>query len=79
MNFKDLLIEKKSAIVKKWFDLIIETYPSDPSNYFKKQTNPFLNPVGHTISEGIDGLFDELLNGVDSLRSFSLFSTIFCE
>jgi hypothetical protein len=70
MNFKDLLIEKKSSIVKKWFDLIIEIYPSDPSNYFKKQTDRFLNPVGHTISEGIDGLFDELLNGVDSSEKF---------
>ncbi len=65
-----LLVEKKSSIVKKWFDLIIDTYPSDASNYLKKQTNCFLNPVGHTISEGIDGLFNELLNGVDFSEKF---------
>jgi hypothetical protein len=70
MNLNDLLVEKKSSIVKKWFDLIIDNYPSDASHYFKKQTNRFLNPVGHTISEGIDGLFDELLNGVDHSEKF---------
>lgn len=76
MNLKDLLVEKKSSIVKKWFDLIIENYPADSSSFLKKQKNRFLNPVGYTISEGIDGLFDELLNGVDSERFFPFLNDI---
>ena len=76
MNLKDLLVEKKSSIVKKWFDLIIENYPADASGFLKKQKNRFLNPVGHTISEGIDSLFDELLNGIDSERSFPFLNDI---
>ncbi|HEC96678.1 MAG TPA: hypothetical protein ENI58_00730 [Nitrospirae bacterium] len=66
MELKGLLIEKKAAILSKWFDLILESYPSDTSTFLKKQKNQFANPVGHTISEGIEGLFDGLLKEVNS-------------
>jgi hypothetical protein len=76
MNLKALMSEKKDAIVKKWFDLIIDNYPSDASNFFKKQKNRFSNPVGHTISQGIDGLFDEILHGIDSEKLFPFLNDI---
>ncbi len=66
-----LLVEKKSAIVKKWFDLIIDTYPSDASNFLKKQKNRFSNPVGCIISQGIEDLFDELLHDIYSDKCIS--------
>ncbi len=76
MNLKALLSEKKAAIVKKWFDLIIDNYPADASNFLKKQKNRFSNPVGHTISQGIDGLFDEILHGIDSEKLFPFLNDI---
>ena len=66
MNLKDLLLEKKSTILKRWFDVIVETYPSETSNFLKKQKNCFANPVGYNISQGINGIFDELLSEVDT-------------
>ncbi|NOY40115.1 MAG: hypothetical protein GXO95_07810 [Nitrospirae bacterium] len=66
MELKSLLTEKRATILKKWFDLILDTYPSDTSSFLKKQKNQFANPVGHTISEGIEGLFDGLLEEADS-------------
>jgi len=69
MNFKDLLLEKKSAILKRWFDVILESYPADTSNFLKKQKNRFANPVGYTISQGIEGLFGEILQGIDSEKA----------
>jgi len=71
MKLKDLLSERKTAIVKKWFDLILQDYPADATNFFKQQKNPFANPVGHTLSEGIGRLFDELVYGLDSDEVFS--------
>ncbi len=68
MELKSLLTEKRAAILRKWFDLIVDTYPSDASSFLKKQKNQFANPVGHTISEGIEGLFDGLLEEADSDR-----------
>ena len=76
MNLKDLLVEKKSLIVKKWFNLIIENYPSDASDFLRKQQNRFLNPVGNTISEGISDLFDEILRDGDSDKFFPILNDI---
>ncbi len=65
MKLNLLLLENKQKILKKWFDLILETYPPDTTSFLKGQKNRFDNPVGYTISEGIEGLFEELLRGVD--------------
>jgi len=66
MELKNLLLEKRADILKRWFDLILETYPPDTSNFLKRQNNRFTNPVGYTISQGIEGLFDELFQGTNS-------------
>ena len=76
MNLRALLSEKKAAIVKKRFDLIIDNYPADASNFLKKQKNRFLNPVGYTISQSIESLFDELIQGVDSEKLFPFLNDI---
>jgi len=64
MNLNHYLIEKKSAILKKWFDAVVETYPNETSTFLRKQKAQFTNPVGYTLSEGIEHLFDALLQGM---------------
>lgn len=61
MKLYNLLSEKKSAILNRWYDAVLDTYPSDTSGFLKGQKNPFLNPVGSTIFQGIENLFEELL------------------
>ncbi|NIO21611.1 MAG: hypothetical protein GTN76_12945 [Candidatus Aenigmarchaeota archaeon] len=72
MKINLLLLGKKPKIVKKWFDLIVETYPPDTSNFLKRQKNRFDNPVGYTFSDGIEGIFDELVSGgnTDKVNTF---------
>ncbi len=64
MNLKEHLTEHKSAIQKKWFDGVAGTYPTETSTFLKKQKAQFTNPVGYTLSEGIEHLFDALLQGM---------------
>jgi hypothetical protein len=64
MNLNQYLIEKKSAILKRWFDAVVETYPNETSSFLKKQKAQFTNPVGYTLSEGLEHLFDALLHGM---------------
>jgi len=66
MGLKSLLSEKKGSILKRWFDVIVEACPSGTINFLKEQKNRFANPVGYTISHGMDGLFEGLLQGMDS-------------
>lgn len=68
MRLKNLLLEKKSTILERWFDVILETYPAETLRFLKTQKERFANPVGHTILEGIEGIFDETLNGVNPER-----------
>jgi hypothetical protein len=66
MSLKDFLRKKRSRIVKKWCDIVLETYPQESQSFFKKQKDRFANPVGQTISEGIASIYDELLEEGDS-------------
>ena len=59
---KDLLIKKKSSIINNWVRLIIETYPSKTSGFLKSQKDRFSNPVGYTISNSAEKIFEEIIN-----------------
>lgn len=76
MKIKHLLLKHKQKIVKKWFDLILETYPADTAKFLTVNKNRFANPVGHTISGGIEGLFDEIAQGMDPDRVSALLDNI---
>ena len=77
MNFKDLLKNRKTAIVKKWFHATADRYPSPASNFIKGQADSFHNPVGHTLAEGVEGLFDGLLqDDANSERFFPYLNDI---
>lgn len=65
MRLENLLEQKKAAILKKWFDLIAQTYPADTSKFLKNKKDPFSNPVGGTFSRGLEALLDELLKEMD--------------
>lgn len=66
MILKNLLSEKRAAILERWFEMVLDSYPADTSSFLKQQKNQFANPVGAAISQGINGIFEELLSGKDS-------------
>ena len=68
MKLEKLLSEKGPAILGKWLKLILESYPADTQRFFKKQKDPFANPIRHTISNEIENIYKELLKGVDRER-----------
>jgi hypothetical protein len=76
MRLNTLLAQRKTAIVKKWFAATIETYPSDTAKFLKGQKDPFANPVGRTIYQGLEALFDELLKEMDHEAMRSLLDPI---
>jgi hypothetical protein len=68
MKLKNLLSEKKSAVLNRWYEAILNTYPHETSGFLKQQKNPFLNPVGSTIFQGIENLYKELLHSNEGER-----------
>ncbi len=65
MALKDLLTEKKGQIQKKWYHLILETYPPEAAAFFKKNRDQFENPVGVHLGEGVEGILSQLLGETD--------------
>ncbi len=66
MGLRYLLEKKKSAIVKKWFEFVIDTYAPDAAMFFKNQRDGFLNPVGGTTRSILEKLFDALLEKIET-------------
>jgi len=64
MVLENLLSQKQSAILERWFHLILETYPPDTATLMGKDKNQFTNPVGSTISREIEILFGKLCEGI---------------
>lgn len=60
----NLLIENKSNILRHWFNMIIETYPPDTADVIRRDKDPFTNPVGSTMSQGIDILFEKICKDI---------------
>ena len=58
--FNDLLSRNEGAILKRWLDLILETYPADTAALMRKDKDQFTNPVGSTFSREIEVLFKKL-------------------
>ena len=46
MQIYRLLEQKKAAIIERWCDLVIDTYPAEARDFFKQKKNRFDNPVG---------------------------------
>lgn len=64
MSLKKQLVDNRSAILKRWREAALQSYPEESQAFFK-QRDQFGNPVGHTLSEGLAATFDALLQGAD--------------
>lgn len=65
MRLKELLYKKREDILKKWFDLIIETYPPETALFLRNKKDRFSNPVGSIIFDGAKNILDEIIKGVN--------------
>ncbi len=64
-GLENILKQKKSVILKKWFDLTAQTYASDTAEFIKDKKDRFSNPVGGTMQSSLKGLLSHLIHGVD--------------
>jgi hypothetical protein len=64
MTLKDLLAEKKTIILDRWLDRVLEDYPPDTQRFFKENKGPYSNPIGYTLRRGMEGILDQVLRPV---------------
>ncbi len=62
MNWIELIKNNRKKILETWFLRVIETYPEETAKFLKSQSNPFLNPVGGAIKEGLEGIINWVIS-----------------
>jgi hypothetical protein len=65
MDLVEQLTQKKSSIIKAWFEKVVNTYPIDTAQFLKNQSDPFANPVGQNSLQSLKEMFDVVLGGFD--------------
>ena len=65
MTLVELLLKNQDAVVGRWFELALATYGGDAPATFKRQKDPFANPIGHSLRVGTRKIFEALLGGMD--------------
>jgi hypothetical protein len=61
-----LLVEHKNPVVIKWLESILKAYPNSAGNFLSQEGDPFRNPVGYTLREGLSFLFDRLMENAEA-------------
>lgn len=56
-----LLEQERNAVLKKWLDLTLDTYPEETRKFLARAADRFANPVGSSIESGMEAIFDWLL------------------
>ena len=64
-DLEKILDQKKATISKQWFDLTVQTYAPDTAEFMKSKTDPFANPVGSSLLNGLKVLLDQLAGAMD--------------
>ena len=68
MELTALLKENREAILEKWFQRIVGTYPDITSRFLANQKDRFRNPVGYAITQSIGPIFDQVASAMDTDR-----------
>ena len=66
MGLEALLKENREAILEKWFERIIGTYPDVTSKFLAKQKDRFRNPVGYAITQSIGPIYDQVASVMEA-------------
>jgi len=62
------LAHRKEAVVNEWLARTLRTYPSHTARFLHQEADPFRNPVGAALKQGLPALFDELVGVMDAAR-----------
>jgi len=76
MKLNNILIEKKSTILEMWFDLMLESYPTEGRNFLKNKKNRFDNPVAYEFRKGMKDIYETLFHSMERDKISSVLDRI---
>ncbi|MBN2031830.1 MAG: RsbRD N-terminal domain-containing protein [Deltaproteobacteria bacterium] len=76
MKLEELLLERASQVLKRWTDLIFDSYPADARRFLRKQEDPFANPVGSAFSREIETFYREFIGPANPEKLSAALETV---
>ena len=55
------LTAKSPAILEKWLDTLLSSYPAESFSFLKKEKDPFANPITHQLTRGLQDILTVLV------------------
>jgi len=65
MRLAELLVQEKKAILERCISLTLETYPQVTTRFLRDEKDPFVNPIGHTLTRELEKIFNGLVSRTD--------------
>jgi hypothetical protein len=64
MGLNEALAARRGVVLERWFQAVLATYPAETARFLAGGADPFANPVGHTVREGLGRLYDRFSTDV---------------
>ena len=64
MSLENLIAENRKSILKRWIDLVIDSYHQDTAQFLRRQKDGIANPVGQDIRWSLEGVLNQMLEGI---------------
>jgi hypothetical protein len=61
MEVDEALQAAREPVLERWFQAVIATYPRDTARFLAGGGDPFANPVGHAVRDGLRKIYDSLV------------------
>lgn len=68
MGLDEALTAKREAVLERWFQAVLATYPQETARFLAAGGDPFANPVGYTVRDGLGRIYDGLAANVTTLE-----------
>jgi hypothetical protein len=65
MDFETFLSERKTVILARCLDLMLDVYPPETAQFLRSEKDRFLNPVWHTFTREMSIICDQITGGPD--------------
>lgn len=66
MELATLLAQNREAVLEKWFDAVVRTYPKQAADILARQKDRFRNPIRHAIVNSIGPIYDQIASDMDA-------------
>jgi hypothetical protein len=60
MTLRELLVHRRSELCERWVDAILADYGGDTAELWRRERDPFANPIGHTLRAGASKLVEAI-------------------